>query len=83
MTPKVATERKMKSRQETTSLCQIATVTAKPTISDKERWFGKFITSLNAKKKQFRQFSLRFRERILSVNLSGPSCVTLIVNGDV
>ena len=27
---------------------------------------------------------MRFRERLLSaVNLSGPSCVTLIVNGDV
>ena len=33
--PKVATARKMKSRQETTSLDQIATVTEKPTISDK------------------------------------------------
>ena len=31
----VATVRKMKSRQETTSLGQIVTVTAKPTISDK------------------------------------------------
>ena len=31
----VATVHKMKSRQETTSLGQIATVTAKPTISDK------------------------------------------------
>ena len=30
---KVATARKMKSRQETTSLGQIATVTSKPTIS--------------------------------------------------
>ena len=30
-----ATARKMKLRQETTSLGQIATVTAKPTISDK------------------------------------------------
>ena len=35
MAQKVATARKMKSRQETTSLGQIATVTAKPTISDK------------------------------------------------
>ena len=31
---KVATTRKMKSQQETTSLGQIATVTAKPSISD-------------------------------------------------
>ena len=37
MAQKVATEREMKSRQETTSLGQIATVTAKPRISDKER----------------------------------------------
>ena len=35
MAQKVATARKMKSRQETTSLCQIATVTAKPVINDK------------------------------------------------
>ena len=35
MAQKVATTRKMKSRQETTSLRQIATVTAKPTMSDK------------------------------------------------
>ena len=51
MTQKVATERKMKLRQETTSLSQIATVTAKLGISDKEQWFGSFITSLNAEKK--------------------------------
>ena len=39
MAQKVATERKMKSRQVTvtTSLGQIATVTAKARISDKER----------------------------------------------
>ena len=35
MVQKVATVRKMKSRQEKTSLGQILTVTAKPTISDK------------------------------------------------
>ena len=35
MAQKVATVRKMKSRQETTSLRQIATVMAKPTMSDK------------------------------------------------
>ena len=35
MAQKVATARKMKSRQETTSLGQNATVTAKPRISDK------------------------------------------------
>ena len=35
MAQKVATVCKMKSRQETTSLGQTATVTAKPTISDK------------------------------------------------
>ena len=35
MAQKVVTARKMKSRQETTSLCQIATVTAKPAINDK------------------------------------------------
>jgi len=35
MAQKVATARKMKSQQETTSLGQIATVMAKPTISDK------------------------------------------------
>jgi len=40
MTQKVATERKMKSQQEKTSLDQIATVTAMPRISDKELWFG-------------------------------------------
>ena len=40
MTQKVVTEPKMKSRQATTSLGQIATVTAKPKICDKERWFG-------------------------------------------
>ena len=34
MAQKVATACKMKSRQETTSLGQIATVTAKPSISD-------------------------------------------------
>ena len=33
--PRVVTARKVKSRQETTSLRQIATVTANPTISDK------------------------------------------------
>ena len=51
MTQKVVTERKMKWRQETTSVGQIATVMAKPRISDKEQWFGQFITSLNAKLK--------------------------------
>ena len=51
MTQKVVTERKMKSRQKTTFVGQIATVTAKPRISDKEQWFGLFITSLNAEKK--------------------------------
>ena len=51
MAQKVATERKMKLRQETTSVGQIATVTAKPRISDKERWF---IT----RRSNFRQFSL-------------------------
>ena len=40
MTQKVAKEGKMKSQQEKTSLCQIETVTAKPRIIDKERWFG-------------------------------------------
>ena len=40
MTQKEATERKMKSRQETTSLGQIVTVTAKLRISDRELWFG-------------------------------------------
>ena len=35
MAQKVATARKMKSQQETTSLGQIVTVTPKPTISDK------------------------------------------------
>ena len=35
MAQKVATVRKMKLRQEKTSLGQISTVTAKPTISDK------------------------------------------------
>ena len=43
MTQKGATKGKMKLRQETTSLSQIATVTAKPRISDKERWFGRFM----------------------------------------
>ena len=37
MTQKVETERKVKSRQETTSLGQNATVTAKPRISDEEQ----------------------------------------------
>ena len=35
MAQKVATARKIKLRQETTSLGQIVTVTEKPTISDK------------------------------------------------
>jgi len=47
---KVATERKMKSRQETTSISQIVTVMEKPRISDKKQWFGLFITSLNTEK---------------------------------
>ena len=38
MAQKVARVRKMKSRQETTPLSQIASVTAKPTISDKHLW---------------------------------------------
>ena len=50
MTQKVATERKMKLRQETTSLDQIATVMAKLRISDNEQWFGLFISSLNAER---------------------------------
>ena len=37
MTQKVATERKVKSRQETTSLGQNATATAKPRIRDEEQ----------------------------------------------
>ena len=41
MTQEEATNGKMKLRQETTSLSQIATVTAKPRISDK--WFCKAI----------------------------------------
>ena len=40
MTQKVATERKMKSQQETSSLSQIATATAKPRINDEECWTG-------------------------------------------
>ena len=40
MAQKVTTERKMKLRQGTTSLGQIATVTAKPRINDKEGSFG-------------------------------------------
>ena len=40
MAQNVATACKMKSRPETTSLGQTATVTAKPRKSDKERWFG-------------------------------------------
>ena len=44
-TQKVATERKMKSRQETTSLGQIVPVTAKSRISHRERWFGQFSPS--------------------------------------
>ena len=51
MTQKVVMEYKMKWQQGTTSLNQIATVIAEPRISNKERWFGKYITSLNAKKK--------------------------------
>ena len=51
MTQKVATERRIKLRQEKTSLGQIATVTVRLRISDKEQWFGLFITSLNAVKK--------------------------------
>ena len=38
MAQKVARARKMKSRQETTPLSQIVSVTAKPTISDKHLW---------------------------------------------
>jgi len=40
MAQKIAAERKMKSRQGTTSLSQIATVMAKPRISAKEWSFG-------------------------------------------
>ena len=43
MAQKVATECKMKLRQGTTSLGQIATVTAKPRINDKERSFSSII----------------------------------------
>jgi len=39
MAQKVVTACKMKSRQETTSLGQTATVTAKPTISDKHLFY--------------------------------------------
>ena len=53
MAQKVATVRKMKTQQETTSLGQVATVTAKPTISDKHlnkeqsaRVFIKIVTKL-------------------------------------
>ena len=54
MTKKVATGRKVKSRQETTPLGQIATVTAKLGISKQEQWFGS----------NFRQFSLHFKEHV-------------------
>ena len=40
MTQEVATECKMKLRQETTSLTLIAKMMAKPIISEKEWWFG-------------------------------------------
>ena len=43
MAQKVGTERKMKLRQGTTSLGQIATETAKPRINDKEPSFGSII----------------------------------------
>jgi len=38
MTQKVATEHKMKLQQETSSLSQIATATAKPRIGNEECW---------------------------------------------
>ena len=74
MTQKVATERRIKLRQETTSLGQIVTVTVKLRISDKEQWFGLFITNPECREEgNFRQFSLRFRERLLAVIFRGPS----------
>ena len=70
MTQKVATERRIKSRQETTSLCQIATVTVKLRISDKEQWFGLFITSPECREEgNFRQFfSVRTHVNFTRVN---------------
>ena len=52
MTQKGATKGKMKLRQETTSLSQIATVTAKPRISDKERFLANlwFFKAINEKR---------------------------------
>ena len=41
-TQKVATARKLKSRQTTTFLGKIPTETSKPRIGDKERWFRIF-----------------------------------------
>ena len=84
MTERVATERKMKSRHQTTALGQIATGTAKPRISYKERWFGKFITSLNAKKKKFSSIFFALHRASLVSELEWTLLwIVLIVNGNV
>ena len=62
----------MKWRQETTSLSQIATVTAKPRISDKERCsLANLLPVWMPRRSNFRQFSLRFSKRLLSVSFGG------------
>ena len=71
MTQKVATERKMKSRQETTSLGQIVTVTAKSRISEKERWFGQFSPSHQSECQEEVRCSIRkmLTEKLQNCNL--------------
>ena len=84
MTKKVATGRKVKSWQETTPLGQIATVTAKLGISKKEQWFGSNLSPVwMPRRSNFRQFSLHFKEHLLSVELQWILLwIVLILNGD-
>ena len=50
MTQKVATAHTMNSRQKTTFLGKIPTVTSKPRIDDKNWWFGIFRQQFEDKK---------------------------------
>ena len=74
----------MKSRQETTPLGQIATVTAKLGISKQEQWFGSNLSPVwMPRRSNFRQFSLHFKEHLLSVELQWILLwIVLILNGD-
>ena len=74
----------MKWRQETTPLGQIATVMAKLGISKKEQWFGSNLSPVwMPRRSNFRQFSLHFKEHLLSVELQWILLwIVLILNGD-